>query len=78
MLKVVYTCFITLGLTSCSKPLTNPVVFSSNNKDNSLINKIETQLHDLEKKTGKATHLHLSHHDNHIPKNKKWLKSSPN
>lgn len=53
MLKVVYTCFITLGLTSCSKPLTDPVIFSSNNKDNSLINKIETQLHDLEKKTGK-------------------------
>ena len=42
-----------MGLASCSKPLTDPVVFSASEKDNTLIEKITNEIKDLEKKTGK-------------------------
>ena len=53
MLRFIYIFLITVGLVSCSKPLTNPVVFSASEKDNTLIEKIKNEIKDLEKKTGK-------------------------
>ena len=53
MLRFIYIFLITVGLASCSKPLTDPVVFSASEKDNTLIEKITNEIKDLEKKTGK-------------------------